>query len=185
MHTTNIIQNRIATESFNQIIAKARRNARLTKLLKKGNGLKSYQGTSLNKRDLGVMDIPIQEITGTVGRLNDFDSEFRPLKPHLRDRWVKVAVQAREEGWPPIELFKVGKDYFVLDGHHRTSFARSQGISFVEARVWEIQSEQVREKRKPASIQKGINKQVSIARPTLRRQQQENYYCAQSACQQV
>ena len=38
---------------------------------------------------------------------------------------------------------KVGDEYFVLDGHHRTSFARSEGIAFIDANVWEIEQKPV------------------------------------------
>src|SRR5829696_1115009 len=45
---------------------------------------------SPNRRLMGVMDIPIREIAGTLSRQNDFDHQFRPLKRYLRDRWVNA-----------------------------------------------------------------------------------------------
>jgi hypothetical protein len=39
---------------------------------------------------------------------------------------------------PPVELYKVGEIYFVVDGHHRISVARNQGQVFIEADVREF-----------------------------------------------
>ena len=133
----------LAIESFNQINWKARRNRFLAKLMRKPTALKCFEeiknGNTLQKRLLDVMEIPTDKIIGTVERVDDFDGRFRPLKQHLRDRWVNVAIHADGAGWPPIEVFKVGEEYFVIDGHHRTSYALSQGMAYIDAKVWEIQ----------------------------------------------
>ncbi|MGE5139336.1 MAG: universal stress protein, partial [Rudaea sp.] len=43
-------------------------------------------------------------------------------------------------GLPPIDVYQVGDVYFVLDGNHRVSVARQQGITFIEANVIQVQS---------------------------------------------
>lgn len=133
----------LANESFNQMLWKARRDTWLAKLLRKSSGLKSYDtvrnGYAGQKRPLSVTEIPTEKIVGTVERVDDFDGRFRPLKKHLRDRWVNVAVHGERAGWPPIEVYKVGEEYFVIDGHHRTSVARNNGVAFIDAKVWEVQ----------------------------------------------
>jgi nucleotide-binding universal stress UspA family protein len=43
-----------------------------------------------------------------------------------------------ETGLDPIEVYKVGEVYFVLDGNHRVSIARQEGNKFIEAHVIEI-----------------------------------------------
>ena len=133
----------LANEAFNQIHWKAQRDSLLAKVLRKSSTLKCFatvkNGQTLQKRLLNVMEIPTEKIVGTVERIDDFDGRFRPLKKHLRDRWVSVAIRADGAGWPPIEVFKVGEEYFVIDGHHRTSYALSHGMAFIDARVWEIQ----------------------------------------------
>jgi hypothetical protein len=83
------------------------------------------------------MDIPVKEIIGTLYRHSDFDRQFRPLKKNLRDRWINIYLLQQNEGWPPILVHKVGSHYYVEDGHHRVSVARSLGILFIQARVWE------------------------------------------------
>lgn len=92
---------------------------------------------SPNRTFIRSTEIPVGEIVGTLNRQADFDHKFRPLKSYLRDRWVNAYLAFEREGWAPILVHKVGDRYFVEDGHHRVSVARSLGIAFIEARVWE------------------------------------------------
>lgn len=99
----------------------------------------------------GLREVPIVQIKGSEGRCGDFDRSFHPLKDHNRARWLRVAA-ARQRGktLPPVELIQVGGVYFVRDGHHRISVARSVGQRDIEAEViiwdtagplpWEVQS---------------------------------------------
>ena len=41
---------------------------------------------------------------------------------------------------PPIDVYKLGNLYFVIDGHHRVSVARAQGAREIEAHVTEIET---------------------------------------------
>jgi len=90
-----------------------------------------------NRKFTGDKDIPVKEIIGTLYRHSDFDSQFRPLKKNLRERWINIYLLQEKEGWPPILVHKVGNHYYVEDGHHRVSVARALGIAFIQARVWE------------------------------------------------
>lgn len=57
----------------------------------------------------------------------------------MRERWEDVQDLAEgPAGFPPVELYKVGDAYFVVDGHHRVSVARNMGAPTVEARVKEF-----------------------------------------------
>jgi len=87
---------------------------------------------------IGERDISVSQITGSVGRDEDFDSKFRPLKKHLRDRWVNVYAMFQNDQVPPIQVFKVGNDYYVEDGHHRVSVAHTIGQLTIRAQVWEF-----------------------------------------------
>jgi hypothetical protein len=44
-------------------------------------------------------------------------------------------------GLAPIEVYKVGEVYFVLDGNHRVSIAKQEGFEFIEAHVIEVRTE--------------------------------------------
>lgn len=167
MFNSHPINKNLAIENFKLTLWQARRDSLLSKLLRKSSCLKSFEESSTNatqqKRYLGVREIPTDKITGTVGRSGDFDGRFRPLKRHLRDRWVTIAVRANERGWPAIEVFKLGEDYFVLDGHHRTSYARTTGIAFIDAEVWEIEQQSAPKAASVIDLQKQLFSQKALA----------------------
>jgi hypothetical protein len=86
----------------------------------------------------GLQDIPLDQIRGSVGRYRDFTQSFMPRNPKMRDRWERVNAVAIDRGLPPIEVYKVGDAYFVLDGNHRVSVALGQGGDTIQAHVWEF-----------------------------------------------
>jgi hypothetical protein len=89
--------------------------------------------------DLGLKVVPLDAIVGTVDRNVDFDRGFRPTSPRLRSRWERInAAQRRGETMPPVSLYKVGDLYFVRDGHHRVSVAKSFGRKDIDAYVTEV-----------------------------------------------
>jgi nucleotide-binding universal stress UspA family protein len=83
-------------------------------------------------------EIPLDSIIGSVGRYEDFDRHFLPRYEAQRGRWANVRIAVEEQGLPPIEVYKLGDVYFVLDGHHRVSVARQVGAKSIEAYVIEI-----------------------------------------------
>lgn len=88
---------------------------------------------------LGMREIPLDKIIGSVGRYNDFDKEFLPRRSVIRSRWVSIdAAQLQDIILPPIEVYKIGEAYFVKDGNHRVSVARRRKQTFIDAEVIEI-----------------------------------------------
>jgi hypothetical protein len=86
----------------------------------------------------GLQDVPLDKIVGSVGRYHDFSRAFRPRRDSLRQRWRQILqLQGR---LPPIDLYKVGDAYFVVDGNHRVSVAREAGARTIEAHVWEYET---------------------------------------------
>ena len=93
----------------------------------------------VGREDLGLKIVALDAIVGTVDRAADFDRGFRPTSPRLRSRWERIAAaQRRGESLPPISLYKVGDLYFVRDGHHRVSVAKSLGRQDIDAYVTEV-----------------------------------------------
>src|SRR3954467_8784798 len=91
--------------------------------------------------DRGLQVVPLDAIVGTVDRAADFDPGFRPTPPPPRPGWERIAAaQRRGEALPPISLFQVGELYFVRDGHHRVSVAKSLGRGDIDAYVIEVQT---------------------------------------------
>ncbi|MDR3342030.1 MAG: transcriptional regulator [Treponema sp.] len=90
----------------------------------------------------GMQVVPIKLIVGSEGRYRDFNKYFLPRAEHLRTRWERID-QARLEDiiLPPIQLYEIGGAYFVRDGNHRVSVARTQGAEAIDAEVTSLASE--------------------------------------------
>jgi hypothetical protein len=91
------------------------------------------------EKQLGLQEIPIDSIVGTVDRRKDFDRDFRPTSARTRPRWERIAIaQRRGESMPPISVYRIGDLHFVRDGHHRVSVARALGRDTIDAYVTEV-----------------------------------------------
>jgi uncharacterized ParB-like nuclease family protein len=93
--------------------------------------------------DVGLKDIPLDAIVGSVSRSADYTRSFLPRKDSDSHRWAKVKelmVSPRHSGLPPIDVYKIGEVYFVRDGHHRVSVARQMGAKTIQAYVTEIRT---------------------------------------------
>ncbi|MBR6348032.1 MAG: transcriptional regulator [Spirochaetales bacterium] len=89
----------------------------------------------------GMMAIPVDKIIGSENRYHDFSSAFYPKNLHLQKRWESVdAARLDDVTLPPISVYKLGDWYFVRDGNHRVSVAKSQGVAFIDAEVVELTS---------------------------------------------
>jgi nucleotide-binding universal stress UspA family protein len=95
------------------------------------------------RAERGVRQIPIDAIVGSVGRYTDFTRTFLPRRANDRERWagVKTAFLEESAGLPPIEVYKVGEAYFVIDGNHRVSIAKQEKFISIEARVIEVRTD--------------------------------------------
>jgi hypothetical protein len=92
-----------------------------------------------DERYLGLQEIEIDKIVGSVGRYRDFTRTFLPRTNAVRSRWQRLDALARgPEGFPPIEVYKIGDAYFVADGNHRVSVARQLGAKTIESYVTEL-----------------------------------------------
>jgi len=89
---------------------------------------------------IGLQEVPIDQIVGSLGRYRDFDRAFLPRQARTRSRWVSIdSAQYDDVILPPVELYKMGEVYFVRDGNHRVSVARDRGQEYVDAYVVEIE----------------------------------------------
>jgi uncharacterized ParB-like nuclease family protein len=92
----------------------------------------------------GVREIPVDKIVGSVapeGKASDFDPEFLPVNRRMRERWTRIYLAMVEgDELPPIDVYKVDGNYYVIDGHHRVSVARNLGRPVINARVIDIKT---------------------------------------------
>lgn len=87
----------------------------------------------------GTLMVPLEKIVGSVGRYHDFDNQFR-THSHAVDERLKGIITAMKEGknLPPISLYQIKDDYFILDGHHRFRAARELERSHIRSRIVEL-----------------------------------------------
>lgn len=128
--------------------ARARRNAVLTRMaarlrLREGDidvllpfdeviGALGHRG----EQPLGVQQVDLDSIVGSVDRRTGFDRRFRPTDETSRRRFERLAAAVRRgEDLPAVDLYRVGEVHFVRDGHHRVSVLRALGRDVVHARV--------------------------------------------------
>jgi hypothetical protein len=89
---------------------------------------------------VGVEPIPVASIVGTAGGSADFDKNFLPRRPEVRERWTQLERAFPTGEFPPIAVYRLGDSYFVVDGHHRVAVARQMGIDFIDAEVTELRA---------------------------------------------
>ncbi len=97
------------------------------------------QEQAVDSVERGTKPVPIEKIVGTVGRYNDFDCEFRPRRQGDNPR-LQGIIQAMQAGksMPPISLYQIKDDFFVLDGHHRLLAAKELGQEEIRACILEL-----------------------------------------------
>ena len=94
---------------------------------------------ALNRIPRGRRAVDPRQIVGSVGRREDFDRSFMPLRASVGERWKRVDLAFhRNVDLPPVRLYKLGDAYFVEDGNHRVSVARFHGVGWIDADVTEL-----------------------------------------------
>jgi hypothetical protein len=134
-------------EDFEKAKSRGRIQSILSSLVRKNSDLLSlYAVTELikpkNETYRGMQTIPVKNIIGSEGRYQDFSLAFYPKKELLRARWRSIDLATKKYViLPPISVYKLGEWYFVRDGNHRVSVAKTQGVEFIDAEVVELDSE--------------------------------------------
>ena len=94
--------------------------------------------------DAGLRTIDIDEIAGTaVGGGAQRGGDFLPLKPsrtkNWQARWQRLRKAHESLAFlPPIDVFKYGGRYWVVDGHNRMGLALYGGQVAIDANVIEL-----------------------------------------------
>lgn len=98
---------------------------------------------SAPRRRIGVQTVPLDRIVGTLRQPSQNTGDFLPL-PALRGRnwrarWQRI-TRANDSLaiLPPVDLVKVGEDYYVADGHNRVGAALDAGALAIDADVTEL-----------------------------------------------
>ena len=91
---------------------------------------------ALAARPLGVIQVPLSEIAGSVGRARYFPQGLRPGAGLTPSR-VRRLLRALDHGevLPPVLLYRLGHEYYIVDGHHRVAAARLAGQQDIDSEV--------------------------------------------------
>ena len=141
----NQFKRQMAVQDFQAARQRAAIQEVLARITGRPNELLSYEEVAEKlklriRSERGIQQIPIDAIVGSVGRYTDFTRTFLPRRAGDKDRWTGVRLAFMEAGAPPIEVYKVGDVYFVIDGNHRVSIARQEGAKTIEAHVIEVKT---------------------------------------------
>jgi len=93
-----------------------------------------------NQHYVGIRAIPIDRIIGTVDRSRDFDRQFLPRRAETAERWRRVESAFPGGDFPPIVVYEVAGEYFLVDGHHRVAIARQRGMETIDAEVTQLRT---------------------------------------------
>jgi hypothetical protein len=97
-----------------------------------------YQCAGASGRAAGTL-VPIDQIVGTVEPTRYFDRQFRPTSevPRTRFEWIDGEIRSGR-GMDPVDLYRCGGQYYVLDGRHRIAVARALGERAILANITEV-----------------------------------------------
>ena len=111
---------------------------------KKQENLKSFaevqkEENAYNSVNLGIKEILLGKIVGSVEKYSYFDKNFVPKNNIVKQRWISIyTAYMAETMLPPVILYKIKDDYYVYDGNHRVSVAKFLNFASIEAEVEEF-----------------------------------------------
>lgn len=87
----------------------------------------------------GTSMVPLDKIVGSVGRYHDFDNQFRHGSGKGDERLTGIVeVMKAGKSMPPISLYQIKDDFYILDGHHRFKAAQQLGHEEIRSRIVEL-----------------------------------------------
>lgn len=87
----------------------------------------------------GKKSVPVDRIVGSVGRYQDFDEQFH-FKEHIpKERFEKIKqMMSAGQRIPPVKLYQIKDDFYVVDGNHRIAAAKEMGHDEILAEIMEF-----------------------------------------------
>lgn len=124
------------------------------------------QAGPLAQNVLGVRTVDVARIVGSVGRAHELGPDFRLLDRRRRDERYERILAAMERGdtLPPVELYKLGYNYYVLDGNHRVAAAKQLGQVDIDAYVTEFVPVNSEEQQRLFSERRAFERATGLTR---------------------
>lgn len=87
----------------------------------------------------GRKSVLLARIVGSVGRYQDFDEQFHFKKHVPKERFEKIKQMMRAgQKIPPVKLYQIKDDFYVVDGNHRIAAAKELGHDEILAEIVEF-----------------------------------------------
>ena len=92
-----------------------------------------------DSRDRGTRYVALDQIAGSVGRYNDFDSQFRLRQSASSERLKRIKDALRQgRNLGPVKLYQIKDEFYVLDGNHRIAAAKELHQDQILAHIVEL-----------------------------------------------
>ena len=132
-----------ADQAFDRTRRRARREVLVGRLRRRDTCLLSFgevvdgrRRFQESGREFG--EVAISKIVGSVDKPCSFTRSFNPRNEEQRGRWKKAYAIANDlPGYQPIDLYRVGDEFFVVDGHFRVSVTKFLGGESMSAYIQE------------------------------------------------
>jgi len=119
--------------------------------------LKSYDEACHEVHPMGTRyhlrpePIAVDRIKGSVNRCQDYNANFQPTWRHRDEHWMRMVRAARDGAiFPPIDVYQLGDEYYVIDGNHRVAVSKLLDTMYIDANVTEMLTDtHRRQERKP------------------------------------
>ena len=89
--------------------------------------------------EAGLRVIEVKRITGSVNKCHELDRRFRTRRRRDRkERWRRNRLDGHSLQFysiPPIDVYLLSGEYYVIDGNRRVAAAKQFGLEFMDAYV--------------------------------------------------
>jgi len=93
-----------------------------------------------------MQSILTKNVVGSLGREGEFTRSFLPVGSSSRqkERWRQSYTRLLTGNMDsPVQVYRAGDKYFVVNGHHRMSVARYFNLQRIRAHVSEIEMKDI------------------------------------------
>ena len=94
---------------------------------------------AFDTKNRGTQTVKVAQIIGSVGRYQDFDDQFR-FRSNKKSKRFDSVLDAMRMGTvlPPIKLYQIKDQYYVVDGNHRVAAAKQLNHDEILANILEF-----------------------------------------------
>jgi uncharacterized ParB-like nuclease family protein len=116
--------------------------------------------------EAGLRVIEVKRITGSVNKCHELDRLFRTRRRGDRkERWRRSRLKGHSLQFysiPPIDVYLLSGEYYVIDGNRRVAAAKQFGLEFMDAHVTECVPHSNREAQRGAVSRRLFEQQTGL-----------------------